>query len=202
MQYLKLKYENTIIELHNNWLGEETVIVGGKQVSKKSSVYGTNHHFKVKEHGKSVNYILATKILDNMMSVGVDLMRDGVLVYENVKLPYGSKQKSPGHELKTKGLVKLKNFDVNEALELLLEAKEIDPDDPEIYFHLACAYSNLEDVDNGYLNLKKAVESGLSDHESILNHDMLAFLRIQDQFEKFQQSGFSKYKSIGKKPKS
>ncbi|MFZ1456235.1 MAG: hypothetical protein WAT46_09365, partial [Saprospiraceae bacterium] len=61
MQYLKLKYEQTIIELHNNWLGEETVIVGGKIVSKKSSVVGINHHFSIHENGAKVNYVLTTK---------------------------------------------------------------------------------------------------------------------------------------------
>lgn len=200
MQYLKLKHNTTIIELHNNWLGEETVIVGGKPVSKKSSVYGTNHFFTVIEDGHQVKYVLTTKILDNMMSVGVDLSRNGTLVHENVKLPYGSKPKSAGQELKTKGLAKLKNYDIPEALELLQQAKDLDPDDAEIYFHLACAYSNLEDTENGYANIKKAVSYGLADHESILNHDMLAFLRIQDQFEKFQQSGFKAYK-ISKKKK-
>ncbi len=193
MQYLKLKYEQTIIELHNNWLGEETVIVGGKIVSKKSSVVGINHHFSIHENGAKVNYVLTTKILDSMMNVGVDLTRNGTLIYENVKLPYGSKPKSPGQELKSKALVKLKQYDIPEAISLLDQAKELDQEDPEIYFHLACAYSNLEDKDNGYQNLKKAVECGLVDHESILNHDMLAFLRIQDQFENFQQSGFKKF---------
>ncbi|MBK8055367.1 MAG: hypothetical protein IPK35_19355 [Saprospiraceae bacterium] len=199
MQYLKLKSGSTIIELHNNWLGEETVIIGGKIVSKKSSVTGINHHFSIHENGEKVNYVLTTKILDNMMSVGVDLSRNGTLIYENVKLPYGSKPKSPGQELKSKALSKLKQYDIPEAILLLDHAKDLDPDDAEIYFHLACAYSNLEDSENGYANIKKAVECGLADHESILNHDMLAYLRIQDQFEKFQQSGFKSYKLSKKK---
>ncbi len=199
MQYIKLKSEQTIIELHNNWLGEETVIVGGQIVSKKSSVYGTNHHFIVKENGSSVNYLLTTKILDNLMTVGVDLFRNGKLIHENVKLPYGSKSKSPAHELKTKGLSFLKNFDIPEALEVLLKAQELDPEDPEVYFHLACVYSNIEDVNKGYAYLKKAVEAGLTNHESLLNHDMLAFLRIQNEFEKFQKSGYKSYKIKNKR---
>jgi len=194
VQYLKLKSEQTIIELHNNWLGEETVIVGGQIVSKKSSVYGTDHHFTIKENGKSVNYLLTTKVMDSMMTVGVDLSRNGKLIHENVKLTYGSKPKSPAHKFKTKGLSFLKNFDIPEALEALLKAQELDPDDPEVYFHLACVYSNMEDVNKGYAYLKKAVEAGLTNHESILNHDMLAFLRIQDEFEKFQKSGYKAFK--------
>lgn len=194
MQYLKLKSEQTIIELHNNWLGEETVIVGGQIVSKKSSVYGTDHHFTIKENGKSINFILTTKVMDSMMTVGVDLSRNSKLIHENVKLTYGTKPKSPAYKFKSKGLSFLKNFDIPEALEALLKAQELDPDDPEVYFHLACVYSNIEDVNKGYVHLKKAVEAGLTNHESILNHDMLAFLRIQDEFEKFQKSGYKAFK--------
>ena len=128
-----------------------------------------------------------------MMNVAVDLSKNGKLVYENVKLPYGSKPKSPGHESKTKGLSLLKNFDLADAILELEKAKQLDPDDHEVYFHLACVYSNLEDVNKGYFYLQKAVEKGLTHHETILNHDMLAYLRIQHEFEEFQQSGFKTF---------
>ncbi len=200
MQYLKLRSGKIIIELHNNWLGEETVIVGGQIVSKKSSVYGVHHFFTVQEDGKPVNFVLTTKILDSLMNVAVDVTRNGNIIHENVKLPYGSKPKSASHELKSLGLSKLKNYDMPEAMEAFMAAKELDPDDAEVYFHLACVYSNMEDIKNGYESLKKAVELGLSNQESILNHDMLAFLRIQSEFEEFQSSGYKVIKK--KKPKS
>lgn len=193
MHYIKLKSEGTIIEFHNNWLGEETVIVGGKMVSKKSSIMGANHFFTVVENGALVNYVLTSKVLDSFMNVGVDLIRNGQVIYANVPLSYGSKPKSPHEELKSKALAKLIAFEIPEALDLLKRAQQLEPDDYEIYFHLACAYSNLEDVENGYANLKLAVQHGMNDFEKILNHDMLAFLRLQDPFERFQESGFTEY---------
>ncbi|HRF41913.1 MAG TPA: hypothetical protein PK198_24135 [Saprospiraceae bacterium] len=194
MHYIKLKSEGTVIEFHNNWLGEETVIVGGKKVSKKSSIMGANHYFTVIENGAPVNYVLTSKVLDlTMMNVGVDLIRNGQIVYANVPLSYGTKPKSPHEELKSKALAKLIAYEIHEALDLLKHAQQLDPEDYEIYFHLACAYSNLEDVENGYANLKLAVQHGMSDHEKILNHDMLAYLRLQDPFERFQESGFTEY---------
>lgn len=193
MHYIKLKSEGTIIEFHNNWLGEETVIVGGKTVSKKSSIMGANHFFTVVENGALVNYVLTSKVLDSFMNVGVDLIRNGQVIYANVPLSYGSKPKSPHEELKSKALAKLIAFEIPEALDLLKRAQQLEPDDYEIYFHLACAYSNLEDLENGYANLKLAVQHGMNDFEKILNHDMLAFLRLQDPFERFQESGFTEY---------
>jgi Flp pilus assembly protein TadD len=193
MHYIKLKSEGTVIEFHNNWLGEETVIVGGKMVSKKSSIMGANHYFTVVEKGATVNYILTSKVLDSLMNVGIDLIRNGQMVYENVPLSYGNKTRTPHEELKSKALAKLLEYDVHEALDLLKKAQQLDPEDYEVYFHLACAYSNLEDAENGYENLKLAVQHGMNDFEKILNHDMLAFLRLQDPFERFQESGFTEY---------
>ncbi len=193
MQYIKLKSEGTIIEFHNNWLGEETVVVGGKIVSRKKSIYGANHYFTVNENGAPVNYVLTSKILDSFMNVGVDLIKNGQIIYENVPLSFGTKSQSPHEELKSKAVAKLIAYDIDEALDLLKKARELDPDDYEIYFHMACAYSNLEDVEKGYENLKLAVQHGMSDFEKILTHDMLAYLRMQDQFERFQESNFTTY---------
>jgi len=193
MHYIKLKSEGTIIEFHNNWLGEETVIVGGKKVSKKSSIMGANHYFTVIENGATANYILVSKVLNANLQVGIDLIRNGQMIYENVPLNYGNKKQSPHEELKSKALAKLIGYEIQEALDLLKKVQQLDPDDYEVYFHLACVYSNLEDAEKGYENLKLAVQHGMSDHEKILNHDMLAYLRLQDPFERFQESGFTAY---------
>ncbi|MCB0589003.1 MAG: hypothetical protein KDD06_27190, partial [Phaeodactylibacter sp.] len=77
------------IEFHNNWLGEETVIVNGQVVSKKSSIWGTNHYFAIPENGADVKYILTSKLTDGMQ-VALDLIRNGELVQENVPVPFGS----------------------------------------------------------------------------------------------------------------
>ncbi len=192
MQYKKLTSKNTVIEFHNNWLGEETVIVGGQVVSKKSSIWGAHHYFNVMENGKEVRYILTTKVGSNLQ-VLLDLRRNGEIVHEDVLVSFGSKPKIPENKAKKQGFIKLKEYDVKPALIEFEKALDLEPNDPEIYFHMACAYSNLEKTNEAFASLKKAVENGLQNHELILNHDMLAFIRMHDAFESFLNSGFSEY---------
>lgn len=192
MQYHKLTSGNLIIEFHNNWLGEETVIVNGQIVSKKSSVWGTNHDFTVTEDGEEAHYILTSKVL-NGFQVALDLRRNGRLLRENVAVAYGSKPKKPKNEAKQQGLAKLQQYHLEEALTDLESALNFEPDDPEIFFHMACAHSVLENTRAGFDCLREAVAKGLQDREMILNHDMLAFLRLHPAFEGFLDSGFTAY---------
>lgn len=192
MQYQKLTTGNIVIEFHNNWLGEETVIVNGQIVSKESSIWGTHHHFTVMEDGHAIRYILTTKVNSNLQ-VLLDLRRNGKIVQENVPVQFGSFPKKPQNKAKKQGLLKLKEYEVKEALAELDKALDLEPKDPEIYFHMACAYSNLEKTKEGFESLKKAVENGLQDNEMILNHDMLAYLRMHEAFEGFLNSGFTKF---------
>lgn len=191
MQYQKLISGPTVIEFHNNWMGEETVVVNGRVVSKKSSVWGTNHYFTVMEEGHSSRYILTTKT--DGLKVLLDLSRNGELLYEDVPVKYGSMPKKPQNKAKKLGLTRLQEYDVETALEELEKARKLAPDDPEVYFHLACAHSNLENTREGFACLQKAVELGLPDKEMILDHDMLAFLRMHPAFEEFLNSGFTQY---------
>lgn len=192
MQYKKLTSGETIIEFHNNWLGEETVIVNGQIVSKKSSVWGTNHYFTVVEDGRNARYVLTTKV-NNGMQVALDLSRNGKLVQEDVPVPFGSMPKKPKNTAKIKGLQHLQEYALEEALEEFQRALDFEPQDPEIHFHMACAYSTLERLPEGFEALKMAVENKLPDQEMILKHDMLAFLRIHEAFEAFLDSGFKQY---------
>ncbi len=192
MQYHKFTQGDTTIEFHNNWLGEETVIVNGQIVSKKYSVWGTNHYFNVMEDGRHARYILTTGI-DQGMQVVIDLSRNGALIFEKVPVKYGSRPASPHLKAKKDGLNKLKSYDLEEALEFFEEALKFHPKDPEVYFHMACAYSVLERTKEGFEALKNAVAYSLQDQEEILNHDMLAFLRMHEAFEGFLNSGFQEY---------
>ena len=191
MQYQKLTSGNIVIEFHNNWLGVETVIVNGQVVSKKSSILGTHHHFNLMENGEEMRYVLTTKVNANLQ-VLLDLRRNGELVQEDVLVNFGSLPKRPENKPKKIGLMKLKEYEVTAALDEFKKALDIEPNDPEIYFHMACAYSNLEKTREGFDCLKKAVKYGLKDNEIILNHDMLAYLRMHDTFEDFLNSGFTK----------
>ena len=192
MQYQKMNSGETVIEFHNNWLGEETVIVNGQVVSKKSSVWGANHYFSVSENGQNVNYILTTRISDSMQVV-LDLSRNGELVQENVPVKFGSKPKKPVNKAKKQGLAELQEYSLQSALAKFEKALEQEPNDPETYFHMACAHSVLENAREGFECLKKAVEHGLADTEMILEHDMLAYLRMRAAFEDFLNSGFTAY---------
>jgi hypothetical protein len=175
-----------------NWLGEETVIVNGQIVSKKYSVWGTNHFFTVMEDGRQTRYILTTRV-DANMQVVIDLSKNGQLIEEGVSVPFGSRPASPHLKLKKEGLDLLKVYDLDDALEKFREALEIKPQDAEIYFHMACAYSVLEKPKEGFDAIKMAIEHSLQDQEEILNHDMLAFLRMHQAFESFLNSGFKEY---------
>ncbi len=192
MQYQKLVSGDTIIEIHNNWLGEETVIVNGQIVSKKYSVWGTNHYFNVMEDGHTIRYILTTRV-DGNMQVVLDLSRNGKPIYEGVAINYGTKPTSPHEKLKKQGLSLLKAYDLEDALEKFQEAQKMSPKDGEIYFHMACAFSVLERTKEGFDALKNAVANNLQDQEMILNHDMLAFLRMHPAFVGFFDSGFKEY---------
>lgn len=192
MQYQKITSGNIVIEFHNNWLGEETVIVNGQVVSKKSSVWGTNHYFTISENGADVRYILTTKVVDGLQ-VALDLSRNGELIQENVPVKFGSMPKKPANKAKKRGLAELKEYGLETALIEFEKALEQDPNDPEIYFHMACAHSVKENTGDGFWCLKKAVDNGLADKEMILNHDMLAFIRMHPAFEDFLNSGFTEY---------
>ncbi|MDX2068452.1 MAG: hypothetical protein SFV55_08500 [Haliscomenobacter sp.] len=191
MQYQKITSEGTTIEFHNNWLGEETVIVKGQVVSKKSSITGTNHPFTVLEKGKKIKFVLTTKLNANA-EVLLDLHRNDKLVIKDLRVEYGYLPKKI-NKAKQQGVLKLKAYQLNEALEDFKKALKENDEDPEIYFHMACAYSVLEQPLEGFESLKKAVANNLQDTEMILNHDMLAFLRLHDAFDGFFESGFKKY---------
>lgn len=195
MYYKKLISGDNIIEFHNDWMGVETVIVNGCQVCRGTSVWGMKHHFSIIENGRNVRYILRTKVNMNMQ-VLVDLSRDGKLVQADVLVNFGSKPRKPQNKKKKQGLEKLRKYELETALDLFEAAIEESPRDGEIYFHMACAHSIMENVTEGYECLKKAMKYGLPHPDKILTHDMLAFLRLQDPFEAFVESNFTVYEEI------
>lgn len=71
----------TCIEFYNSLMGRETILVNGKQVSSKKSLWGTEHNFRIKESGQDVQYKLVTGLNSN--GVAVSLYRDGIAVIES-----------------------------------------------------------------------------------------------------------------------
>jgi tetratricopeptide (TPR) repeat protein len=186
MQYLELKLGDNIVSIYNSWMGEEEVKLNGQLVSKISSILGANHHFDIFENGNKKSCNLTTKISNSSGLVVVDLIVDGEKIYENVTLPYSSKKTSDADNYKETGLKLLNSFDIDAALIEFKKANKLSPNDPEIYFLLACIYSNKEDADQGFECLKKSLQKGLADHQTILKHDMLAYLRVHPRFEEIE----------------
>ncbi len=94
--------------------------------------------------------------------------------------------------LKKKGISLFKEYDYKGAIETFEEALKIDDRDPATHFNLACAHSLSEDVDEAFYHLESAVAYGFNDFRKIKEHDALAYLRIQPEFDTFEQNGFRK----------
>lgn len=91
---------------------------------------------------------------------------------------------------KVNGIKKYKEFDLEGAIEDFTKGLEIHPNDISLHFNLACAYSLTEQVDKAYAHLDRAVSLGFTDFDKIKTHDDLAFVRIQDRFDDFQNNGY------------
>lgn len=91
---------------------------------------------------------------------------------------------------KVDGIKKYKEFDLEGAIDDFKKGLDIHPNDISLHFNLACAYSLTEQVDKAYAHLDKAVRLGFNDFDKIKSHDDLAFVRIQDRFDEFQNNGF------------
>ena len=91
---------------------------------------------------------------------------------------------------KLSGIRKYKDFDYDGAIEDFNKALEIDDKDVAVHFNLACSYSLNEDQEKAFFHLDKAVDYGFNDFKRIKEHDALAYLRIQPQFEEFERNGF------------
>lgn len=91
---------------------------------------------------------------------------------------------------KTEGIKRFKEYDYEGAINCFEQVLEIDQKDVAAHFNLACAYSLTEETRPSLYHLDQAVKYGFDDFHKIRTHDALAYLRIQDEFEAFAQSGF------------
>jgi len=93
-------------------------------------------------------------------------------------------------ELKNSGIRKFRDFDYDGAIEDFQKALKLDPRDIAVHFNLACAYSLNEKPEQAFYHLDKAVELGFNDYKRIKEHDALAYVRIQPEFDEFEKNGF------------
>ncbi|MCP3931834.1 MAG: NINE protein [Bacteroidetes bacterium] len=102
-----------------------------------------------------------------------------------------SKQKvHRNNPFKASGVKKFKDYDYDGAIEDFKKAFEIDERDVAVHFNIACAYSLNENAEKAFYHLDRAVEYGFTDFHKIKEHDAFAFIRIKDEFEKFEKNGF------------
>lgn len=92
---------------------------------------------------------------------------------------------------KESGIQKYQDYDFEGAIADFKKALASDSKDVAVHFNLACAYSITEQVTASLHHLDKAVQYGFDDFEKIRNHDALAYLRIQDDFDRFVENGYS-----------
>ena len=110
--------------------------------------------------------------------------------YETKKTKSSAKRTVRNNPFKKSGIKKYKDYDIEEAILDFEKGIKLEPQDVSLHFNMASAYSLLENKEAAYKYLAKAVELGFNDVDKINTHDDLAFLRIQDDFDAFRQSGF------------
>ena len=91
---------------------------------------------------------------------------------------------------KISGMKQYKDYDFEGAIKDFNKALTINPRDVAVHFNLACSYSVTENKDKAFYHLNKAVENGFDNVDKIREHDALAFLRIQEEFDQFAKNGY------------
>ncbi|TXB62850.1 NINE protein [Phaeodactylibacter luteus] len=98
--------------------------------------------------------------------------------------------RKPENVHKNTGVAKFKEYDYAGAIQDFKKALKVEPNDIATHFNLACAYSVTEQTELSLRHLDLAVSLGFDDFDRIREHDKLAFLRIQDEYEAFEKNGF------------
>lgn len=102
-------------------------------------------------------------------------------------------QKVPANRpnpFKQSGVDKFKDYDYAGAIADFKKSLDIAPQDIATNFNLACCYALVEDKENAFRHLDMAVQMGFKDFQKIKEHHALAYLRIQQEFEPFEENGF------------
>ena len=183
MHYIEYKHGSTHIEFFNSIGGKETIYVNGQIVSQRTTIMGYNHRFEVIEDGEPARYVLRTKMGGPTLAQ-IDLIRNREYLLKNEIVPYGTRGEKDDKKLK-EGLKLLRMFDLEGAKESFKHAIDADPQNPKIYFYLACVYSLLENKSEAFRLLQQALDQGLVDRELIIEEDALAYIRIQEEFDGF-----------------
>lgn len=103
----------------------------------------------------------------------------------------GLNQNKAYHE----GIRLFEDYQYRNALESFNKALMINRDHAQILFYTACCNSLLEQKEELFANLEKAVKMGFKDFEKIQTMDALAYFRIQKEYDSIKESGFRNWNS-------
>ncbi len=182
--------------------GKEKVYANEEIVSEKRNVtsFSTVHTFRYKDIDFEVD-IYSRNLMKGEFECAI--YREGALqkVYINRQKTDGTytieeennTQKTLDRTLlrfKQNGHDKLQGFELDEAIRELNKGLVIHPDDPELHFYLACAYSLEEEKDKAFEHLHLALDNDLKGKDRIKEVDALAFIRITPEFEVLKKKLF------------
>ena len=86
---------------------------------------------------------------------------------------------------KKMGLESYRTYDYESAVKFFQKALDFNYKDPAIHFNLACCYSIMEQAENSFFHLDKAVDFGFDNFQKIHNHEALAYIRTHLEFDAF-----------------
>ena len=98
--------------------------------------------------------------------------------------------KSQKDRYKKMGIESYRTYDYESAIKFFQKALDFNYKDPAIHFNLACCYSIIEQAENSFFHLDKAVDFGFDNFQKIHNHAALANIRTHDQFTAFVQNHY------------
>lgn len=101
---------------------------------------------------------------------------------------------------KASGIRRFKDYDYEGAIKDFERALKIVPNDIAVHFNLACTYSLMENTEKSLYHLDKAVSHGFNDVQKIKEHDALAYLRVQPEFETFEKNEYHLVKPLEAPP--
>lgn len=108
---------------------------------------------------------------------------------------YRQQNRQKAETWKQSGIKKFKEYDLDGAIADFEQSLVANPVDMASHFNVSCAYSMIENAQKGFFHLSEAIRLGFKDIEKIKSHDSLAYLRIQQSWDKFVASGY-KYSAI------
>lgn len=93
-------------------------------------------------------------------------------------------------QLKSRAIAAFRMREYEEAIINFNQALDFNPDDPALHFNLACCHSALEEPEDAFFHLEKAISFGFDDLDKIHHHKSLAYIRSLEDFDLFVENNY------------